>query len=364
MTSALGGSVPSPFIRIWRVLRGGEASPSRAALSVGIGLFIGCLPLYGLHFALCALACLPFGLDFVLAYLAANISNPLVAPLLIAVEVELGSKVLTGHWIEWNTAFAGWSVVRRFAEQAAIGSVFVGGTLAAIGASVAWAVASRRAPRSESEPELAMRHTVRRYRNAPRGDRIYVSVKLRTDPVASLLGSLGSLGDVVDIGSGRGQLGLFLIEAGRISSLQGFDWDSKKVEIARDAGRELPARFEVLDATDAPISTADTILLIDVLHYLPIEVQRTLVERAARSLRPGGRLIVREADRSAGWRARLTILAEKVGRALGVNRAAQFAFASAADLVAMLERAGLRTEVAPGAQGTPLANVLLIGKKD
>jgi 2-polyprenyl-3-methyl-5-hydroxy-6-metoxy-1,4-benzoquinol methylase len=205
---------------------------------------------------------------------------------------------------------------------------------------------------------------VLRYRSAPRGDRIYVSVKLRTDPVASLIASLGWLGDVVDVGSGRGQLGLFLLEAGRISSLQGFDWDSKKVEIACGAALELPARFDVLDVTDAPISPADTVLLIDVLHYLPLEAQRALVDRAARSLRPGGRLVVREADRSAGWRARLTILAEKVGRALGVNRAAQFAFASADDLCAMLERAGLRTEVAPAAEGTPLANVLLIGKKD
>ena len=49
------------------------------------------LPLYGLHFPLCLAVCLPLQLDVVVAYLAANISNPLVAPFLVTAEVEIGS---------------------------------------------------------------------------------------------------------------------------------------------------------------------------------------------------------------------------------------------------------------------------------
>src|SRR6187431_3518064 len=82
---------------IWRRLRGGRQSPARVALAVALGLFIGCLPVYGLHFLLCLLVCLPLGLDLVLAYLVANISNPLIAPFLITLEVEIGSLLSTGH---------------------------------------------------------------------------------------------------------------------------------------------------------------------------------------------------------------------------------------------------------------------------
>src|SRR5450631_4405533 len=90
--SAVSGLLP----RIWRRLRGTRQSPSRVALAVAIGLFIGCLPVYGAHFLLCSLICLPFGLDLLLCYLVANISNSLVAPFLITLEVELGSLVTTG----------------------------------------------------------------------------------------------------------------------------------------------------------------------------------------------------------------------------------------------------------------------------
>ena len=50
---------------------------------MGVGLFIGALPLYGLHFPLCAAVCLPLRLDLVAAYLAAQVSNPFVAPFLV-----------------------------------------------------------------------------------------------------------------------------------------------------------------------------------------------------------------------------------------------------------------------------------------
>jgi uncharacterized protein (DUF2062 family)/2-polyprenyl-3-methyl-5-hydroxy-6-metoxy-1,4-benzoquinol methylase len=367
--TATAGRVPGTILRIWRVLRGGETTPARAATSVAVGLFIGCLPLYGLHFVLCALACLPFGLDLVLAYLAANISNPVVSPFLIAVEIEVGSFLLARHWVDWRAAVVDWSSAGRFARQWVVGSLVVGTVVAALGASIAWVVTSRRRGTSTStstksgDVDRALERTVARYRGAPRGDRIYVALKLRTDPVADLVASIGPLGDVVDVGAGRGQLGVFLLEAGRITTLKGLDWDSHKVEVARSAANGLSAQFDVADARTATLPEADTVLLIDVLHYLGIEEQRALVERAAASLRAGGRLVVREADRSAGWRARLTVLAERVGRAVGMNRGARLAFTSAGELAEMLERSGLDTSVAAAAQGTPLANVLLVGAR-
>ena len=94
--SARVGERRSRFARLLRLLRG-SGSPRRVGLSVGLGLFIGCLPLYGFHLPLCLVVCIPFGLDAVLAYVAANISNPLVAPFLVLSEVVIGSWLLHGH---------------------------------------------------------------------------------------------------------------------------------------------------------------------------------------------------------------------------------------------------------------------------
>jgi len=61
------------------------------------GLFVGVQPIYGLHLPLCLIICLPLRLDVLLAYAAANISNPLLAPIIVLSEIQLGSLVLDGR---------------------------------------------------------------------------------------------------------------------------------------------------------------------------------------------------------------------------------------------------------------------------
>lgn len=86
-----------PALRLaWRRLRGGELTPKRAALSVGIGLAIGLVPVYGAHWAIVLAVCVPLKLDAPVSYLAANISNPLFAPFLFLAEVQIGSILTTG----------------------------------------------------------------------------------------------------------------------------------------------------------------------------------------------------------------------------------------------------------------------------
>ena len=87
---------PRLVTRLWRRLRGTRQSPARVAEAVALGLFIGCLPLYGLHFLLCLSICVPLGLDLLICYLVANISNPLVAPFLVVLEVELARSCPRG----------------------------------------------------------------------------------------------------------------------------------------------------------------------------------------------------------------------------------------------------------------------------
>ena len=106
---------------IWDTLRGGELSPERLALSLWVGTFIGCQPIYGLHLVLCALVCLPLRLDVVLAYLAANISNPLLAPFLLFLEFEVGTNQFCGFssrnsrasFVVWKVCWNRSSLIRR-----------------------------------------------------------------------------------------------------------------------------------------------------------------------------------------------------------------------------------------------------------
>lgn len=357
------------LLGLWRRLRGTPGSPLRAASAVAIGLFIGCQPLYGLHFVLVLAVCLPLKLDSVLSYLAANISNPIVAPFLIFSEVEVGSLLMTGRWVAFDVEQARSTGASGFAQQLLVGSLAVGAALALFGFLVAYLVAARRRqqapPQSSSlggeQRERALERTRLRYAQAPRADRYYVAGKLAFDPVFALLAAQpGDFGRVLDVGCGRGQLSAFLLELGRVSDVTGIDSDPRKVEVARRAVPE--AKLLVADAAAFELPVADTVLLVDLLHYLPREEQDALLNAGVRALAPGGRLLVRELDQDPSARSWITRLLEWLARKLGVNRGRATHYRPARELLSLLETAGLACSIHGASEGTPFSNVLIVGQ--
>lgn len=370
--------------RAYRKMRGGRLTPERFGGSVALGLFVGTLPLYGVHFPLCAGLGLWLGLDVLVAYVAAHISIPPTAPLLVYASTELGALALTGSFADIDFSTFDAEQARVLAASLLLGSVLLGLALALVGGGAAFLAAwaeqkvrhqnERKNPESAAEEsvdernrreerlDLAIDRVTARYEGAPRAHRHYVTFKLRLDPLgAQLEKALAErvLGRVVDLGCGRGQFGLLLSELARVDSLVGVDLDASKVEVARAAARGQDATFHAGPVEGFEVPPADTILLLDVLHYLPPEARRSVLERARQSLAPGGRLLVRETN-TDGLGARLARLLERVGARLGVNRAEQLSFSPIEEAEAELGRLGLRLE-SREARGA-LDNVLLVAR--
>src|SRR5438105_9958506 len=100
--------------RFFQGLRTEGAGPLRETAAVALGVFIGCLPLYGLHLAICWVVGFLLGLNRLKMYFAANVSNPFVAPWLVFAEVQIGAWVRRGafHAITRDSiAAAGLSVL-------------------------------------------------------------------------------------------------------------------------------------------------------------------------------------------------------------------------------------------------------------
>jgi 2-polyprenyl-3-methyl-5-hydroxy-6-metoxy-1,4-benzoquinol methylase len=190
----------------------------------------------------------------------------------------------------------------------------------------------------------------------------WVRTKLLTDPVSKLVAEIAS-GSLLDVGTGRGQLPLLLLCLGRVSRTQGIDWDSGKIAAATTAAAGLPASFTRADARSSAFEPADTVLLIDLLHYFTPEEQDAILERAAVAVRPGGRIVVRDADADAGWRAWVTVLQERFLRVLHLKRGERVRIRPARELVARLEAAGLTCRVQPAWGSLPFANVLIVGER-
>src|SRR5215472_5399177 len=240
----------------WVRLRGGELTPWRAAVSVAIGLAIGVTPLWGFHLPLVLAVCLPLRLDAPVAYLAANISLPMVAPVLTATEIEIGELVRTGHVVSLHVRDLHERGLRGFAGDLVVGTLFFAPAMALAGGGLAYVGAKIARVGQRGAFDEAVRRVAHRYASGRGAAYHYVRIKLARDPVAgavAALGAAGTLGDVVDIGCGRGQLPLLLLELGAATFVTGLDWDPLKVEDAQAAAGELPIHFEVVDVRSSPL---------------------------------------------------------------------------------------------------------------
>ena len=204
-----------------------------------------------------------------------------------------------------------------------------------------------------------------RYAGASRFARGFVDGKLRHDPATPALLRLAArepFGAVVDLGCGRGQLGLALLAAGLADRLTGLDRDGAKLAEARLAAAGLPATFADVDlaAPDPVLPGCDTLLMVDVLYQLPEAAQRPLLAAAARAARR--RVLVRAFDPGRGWRSAAGYAMEVLGRAVRGDRNAIRPLPPAA-VAAPLEAAGFAVSVSPCWGNTPLPNVLLVAER-
>lgn len=378
--------------RAWRELRGAELSPRRAAAAVALGLFVGSIPIFGCHTPIVLTVCILLQLDALLAWVCSHVSNPFFAPFLMTGQVQVGAWVREGKPI-YMTPEIVMEKSDSLVSYLLIGAPIVAAALAVMGAVVVfvgvsikqrYGAATVREPyRLPADAPLWWHATERvasRYSpleevstTAQRTRFHYVRVKLMTDPVTKMIADLfgeddGVLGEVLDVGCGRGQMAVVLLENGRATRVHGLDWDAEKIAAAQEAVEREPrlqATFSVGNATAADLApdSADTVMLIDVIHYLSIDEQDAVLSKAAAAVRSGGRLVVREADTERGVRSWLTLAEEKLFTLLRFNRGARVKFRPARTIVERLEAAGLACEVQPAWGGTPFSNVLVIGRR-
>lgn len=134
----------------WRRLRGGELTPRRAALSVAIGLLIGMTPAFGFHWLLVIGICVPLRLDTGVAYLAANISMPLIAPFITFTEIELGTYLLHGRWSPLRPEDMKTLAIGTIAGELLVGTAIVAPVGATVGGAITYAIVAWRRRRATS----------------------------------------------------------------------------------------------------------------------------------------------------------------------------------------------------------------------
>jgi SAM-dependent methyltransferase len=345
-------------------------------MAIAVGLFIGALPLVGLHLALCVVAGRLFKLNLPKVYLAANISNPFIAPFLFGAEIQLGAWLRTGHI--YTPSVLDQVRLKGLALDITIGSLLLGVVLAVAGGLLTYAVVRKTAEDERADQLIGA--AAERYLPLGIGAWELARGKMQMDPVYTRIladGVLPDAGTIVDIGCGQGLM-LALVATARARYAEGIwpGWpppprtaDLVGLEPrARVAARartalEHDARIETAGALDALLPPCRAVLLLDVLHMLRRDDQDRVLAVVHDALEPGGVLILREADAAGGARFMLVRLGNWLRGVAEGHLARKLEFDSAAGWDARLRARGFVTTRAASGGAAPLANFLIYARR-
>lgn len=200
--------------------------------------------------------------------------------------------------------------------------------------------------------------------------------KLGSDPAFRVLLEKGLIPDgrVLDIGCGQGLLAAWLLaarqlcESGkwqdgwplppRLDAMRGIELVQRDLEWARTALGE-HAEFVQGDMCQADFGRADTVVILDVLHYVKPELQDEVLRRVRSALAPGGRLLLRIGDADGGFPFRISKLVDQL---VFFARSGSFCTLHCRSLrhwKEALAALGFSVEVLPIRQDSVFASVLL-----
>ncbi len=162
----------------------------------------------------------------------------------------------------------------------------------------------------------------------------YARGKLRNDPIYRAAYELlrSSPEPILDVGCGVGLLPFYLRERGCRERMLGLDVDARKIREAKRIGESCyqDVSFHEHNVQTAIPVFSGNVTLFDMLHYLPIAAQSSVLSRLAECVAAGGVLILRDCLNDCGPRFWMTYFMEKVAQVISWNLRTSLHFPSRA----------------------------------
>jgi len=203
----------------------------------------------------------------------------------------------------------------------------------------------------------------------PLKERLFVRGRLATAPLAALAARAEGA-RLLDVGCGHGVLVALLAAGAHRRHVVGIDPDERKIAWARASVGRL-ANVELRACTIETLvaerpAEFDTVLVADVLYLLEADAWPRFLRAAHALLRPGGRLVLKEAENDGSWRVKKALLQEQLMVRLlrRTHSSGAVGFAPRAALESAVRDAGFSLEeVVPLARGYSTPHLLIVARR-
>jgi len=123
-------------------------------------------------------------------------------------------------------------------------------------------------------------------------------------------------GRVLDLGCGFGLFSLYYASVLPEVKLQGLDRNPRRIAMAQAAARRLGlanVSYDVGDVMDFRGGEGfDAVYMLDIVHHIPADAVRPLLEQVAKVLPAGGLLLIKDVDRTPAYKRWFTLVLDKV----------------------------------------------------
>lgn len=206
--------------------------------------------------------------------------------------------------------------------------------------------------------------------------------KLGRDPIFSALLERRVFPDgarVLDLGCGRGLLAAWMLGAERLAEQGAWNGTAPSKGL-RFRGVELMEREAICgnqalqplhgdrvqlsggDMCEASLDDTDAIAILDVLHYVPYDVQDQMLDRIRAALDSGGLFVTRVGNAGGGLRFAISQWVDACMSFAQGHRLPRMWCRPLEQWVTALEARGFQVEAVPMSEGTPFANVMLVAR--
>ena len=173
---------------------------------------------------------------------------------------------------------------------------------------------------------------------------------------------LPAQGRVLDLGCGFGLFSLYYAATRPGLQIEGFDLNPRRIDMARAAAGRLGLRNvrhevgNVMDFRGGRHFAAA--YMLDIVHHVPADTVRPLLEQVAKTLPAGGRLLVKDVDRQPAYKRWFTHALDRV-----MDPRTPVTYWAAEDLQALLEDVGFEVHRHLMVDVLPYPHVLYIGRR-